>query len=132
MLKSKLSLSRHFEYANKQITYHFWLCSLEFLFFLLLRCSLCWPFITMFTLLTFYYDIYPVDLLLRCSPCWPFITIFTLLTFYYDVHPVDLLLRCSPCWPFITMLTLLTFYYDIHPVDLLHARGNICMTVSFH
>ena len=26
MLKSKLSLSRHFEYANKQITYHFWLC----------------------------------------------------------------------------------------------------------
>jgi hypothetical protein len=27
MLKSKLSLSRHFEYANKQITYHFWLCS---------------------------------------------------------------------------------------------------------
>jgi hypothetical protein len=25
MLKSKLSLSRHFEYANKQITYHFWL-----------------------------------------------------------------------------------------------------------
>ena len=28
MLKSKLSLSRHFEYANKQITYHFWLCEL--------------------------------------------------------------------------------------------------------
>ena len=27
MLKSKLSLS-HFEYANKQITYHFWLCGL--------------------------------------------------------------------------------------------------------
>jgi hypothetical protein len=27
MLKSKLSLSRHFEYANKQITYHFWLPS---------------------------------------------------------------------------------------------------------
>ena len=26
MLKSKLSLSRHFEYANEQITYHFWLC----------------------------------------------------------------------------------------------------------
>jgi hypothetical protein len=26
MLKSKFSLSRHFEYANKQITYHFWLC----------------------------------------------------------------------------------------------------------
>jgi hypothetical protein len=25
MLKSKLSLSRHFEYANEQITYHFWL-----------------------------------------------------------------------------------------------------------
>jgi hypothetical protein len=25
MLKSKLSLSCHFEYANKQITYHFWL-----------------------------------------------------------------------------------------------------------
>ena len=22
----ELSLSRHFEYANKQITYHFWLC----------------------------------------------------------------------------------------------------------
>jgi hypothetical protein len=28
MLKSKLSLSRHFEYANKQITYHFWLWQL--------------------------------------------------------------------------------------------------------
>jgi hypothetical protein len=28
MLKSKLSLSRHFEYANKQITYHFWLWDL--------------------------------------------------------------------------------------------------------
>jgi hypothetical protein len=27
MLKSKFSLSRHFEYANKQITYHFWLWS---------------------------------------------------------------------------------------------------------
>ena len=27
MLKSKFSLSRHFEYANKQITYHFWLCA---------------------------------------------------------------------------------------------------------
>jgi hypothetical protein len=27
MLKSKFSLSRHFEYANEQITYHFWLCS---------------------------------------------------------------------------------------------------------
>jgi hypothetical protein len=26
MLKSKFSLSRHFEYANEQITYHFWLC----------------------------------------------------------------------------------------------------------
>ena len=26
MLNSKFSLSRHFEYANKQITYHFWLC----------------------------------------------------------------------------------------------------------
>jgi len=26
MLKSKLSLSRHFVYANEQITYHFWLC----------------------------------------------------------------------------------------------------------
>jgi hypothetical protein len=25
MLKSKFSLSRHFEYANEQITYHFWL-----------------------------------------------------------------------------------------------------------
>ena len=25
MLNSKFSLSRHFEYANKQITYHFWL-----------------------------------------------------------------------------------------------------------
>jgi hypothetical protein len=58
------------------------------------------PFITMFTLLTFYYDVHPVDLLLRCSPCWPFIAMFTLLTFYYDVHPVDFLLRCSPCWPF--------------------------------
>jgi hypothetical protein len=23
---SKFSLSRHFEYANEQITYHFWLC----------------------------------------------------------------------------------------------------------
>jgi hypothetical protein len=31
---------------------------------------------------------------------FPFITMFTLLTFYYDVHPVDFLLRCSPCWPF--------------------------------
>ena len=81
------------------------------------------PFITMFTLLTFYYDVHPVDLLLRYSPCWPFITIFM---------PVDLLLRYSPCWPFITMFTLLTFYYDVHPVDLLHARGNICMTASFH
>jgi hypothetical protein len=29
MLKSKLSLSRHFEYANKQITYHFWLCTVN-------------------------------------------------------------------------------------------------------
>ena len=29
MLKSKLSLSRHFEYANKQITYHFWLCAIQ-------------------------------------------------------------------------------------------------------
>ena len=28
ILKSKFSLSRHFEYANEQITYHFWLCSL--------------------------------------------------------------------------------------------------------
>jgi hypothetical protein len=28
MLKSKFSLSRHFEYANEQITYHFWLCGL--------------------------------------------------------------------------------------------------------
>jgi hypothetical protein len=27
MLKSKFSLSRHFEYANEQITYHFWLHS---------------------------------------------------------------------------------------------------------
>ena len=27
MLKSKFSLSRHFEYANEQITYHFWLWS---------------------------------------------------------------------------------------------------------
>ena len=26
MLKSKFSLSRHLEYANEQITYHFWLC----------------------------------------------------------------------------------------------------------
>jgi hypothetical protein len=26
MLKSKFSLSRHFEYANEQIPYHFWLC----------------------------------------------------------------------------------------------------------
>jgi hypothetical protein len=26
MLKSKFSLNRHFEYANEQITYHFWLC----------------------------------------------------------------------------------------------------------
>jgi hypothetical protein len=26
MLKSKLPLSRHFEYTNEQITYHFWLC----------------------------------------------------------------------------------------------------------
>jgi hypothetical protein len=26
MLKSKFSLSHHFEYANEQITYHFWLC----------------------------------------------------------------------------------------------------------
>jgi hypothetical protein len=26
MLKSKFSLSRHFEYANEQIIYHFWLC----------------------------------------------------------------------------------------------------------
>ena len=26
MLKSKFSLSRHFVYANEQITYHFWLC----------------------------------------------------------------------------------------------------------
>jgi hypothetical protein len=25
ILKSKFSLSRHFEYANEQITYHFWL-----------------------------------------------------------------------------------------------------------
>ena len=25
MLKSKFSWSRHFEYANEQITYHFWL-----------------------------------------------------------------------------------------------------------
>jgi hypothetical protein len=25
MLKSKFSLSRHFEYANEQITYHLWL-----------------------------------------------------------------------------------------------------------
>ena len=25
VLKSKFSLSRHFEYANEQITYHFWL-----------------------------------------------------------------------------------------------------------
>jgi hypothetical protein len=25
MLNSKFSLSRHLEYANKQITYHFWL-----------------------------------------------------------------------------------------------------------
>jgi hypothetical protein len=25
MLKSKFSLSRHFEYSNEQITYHFWL-----------------------------------------------------------------------------------------------------------
>jgi hypothetical protein len=29
MLKSKLSLSRHFEYANKQITCHFWLCGAD-------------------------------------------------------------------------------------------------------
>jgi hypothetical protein len=29
MLKSKFSLSRHFEYANEQITYHFWLCRLS-------------------------------------------------------------------------------------------------------
>ena len=28
MLKSKFSLSRHFEYANEQITYHFWLCGI--------------------------------------------------------------------------------------------------------
>jgi hypothetical protein len=28
MLKSKFSLSCHFEYANEQITYHFWLCLL--------------------------------------------------------------------------------------------------------
>jgi hypothetical protein len=26
MLTSKFSLSRHLEYANEQITYHFWLC----------------------------------------------------------------------------------------------------------
>jgi hypothetical protein len=29
MLKSKFSLSCHFEYANEQITYHFWLSSLS-------------------------------------------------------------------------------------------------------
>ena len=29
MLKSKFSLSRHFEYANEQITYHFWLWLVE-------------------------------------------------------------------------------------------------------
>jgi hypothetical protein len=29
MLKFKFSLSRHFEYANNQITYHFWLCGVE-------------------------------------------------------------------------------------------------------
>jgi hypothetical protein len=28
----ELSLSRHFEYANKQITYHFWLCMEYFTF----------------------------------------------------------------------------------------------------
>jgi hypothetical protein len=26
MLRSKFSLSRHFEYANEQTSYHFWLC----------------------------------------------------------------------------------------------------------
>jgi hypothetical protein len=29
MLESKFSLSRHFEYANEQITYQFWLCAEE-------------------------------------------------------------------------------------------------------
>jgi hypothetical protein len=32
MLNSKFSLSRHFEYANKQITYHFWLWVFIFLY----------------------------------------------------------------------------------------------------
>jgi hypothetical protein len=30
MLKSKFSLSRYFEYANEQFTYHFWLCNLKY------------------------------------------------------------------------------------------------------
>jgi hypothetical protein len=33
MLKSKFSLSRHFEYANEQITYHFWLCTYQNILF---------------------------------------------------------------------------------------------------
>jgi hypothetical protein len=36
ILKSKFSLSRHFEYANEQITYHFWLCAI-----------LVWPLINL-------------------------------------------------------------------------------------
>jgi hypothetical protein len=58
---SKFSLSRHFEYANKQITYHFWLCVVEFrygtfltlslfhLFFLILTCSCQYSYNLMLT-----------------------------------------------------------------------------------
>jgi hypothetical protein len=43
MLKSKFSLSRHFEYANEQITYHFWLWGDGKFCQFIWRASASWP-----------------------------------------------------------------------------------------